>query len=242
MDPTPLQTFAPCHQSLLNLAMAHVDTSMLRQIAMADYGMDVGSHYEALADIFRSGITSSHGQWHPREVLELTRWSEPDQPHHPDDAAGPPGHWIRLFACAVLLRVDRLPECRNHLLGVDSTIIQLTESAIALGSKVVCAAISLLAWYLQEDETDLCPHCAVAILLLAVHAQTTDTAAFAWLISVIRGEHQDVDQWDEWSLDLKYIFADCQRKNKWRQLTTQILLAPNQNNAAVRDIAEALLG
>lgn len=242
MDPSPLRLFAPCPQSLLDLAMTHVDSSMLLDIAKADYGMDVNKHYKALTDIYRGGITPRHGHWHPREVLELTRWSEPDQPHHPDDAVGARGHWMRLFACTVLLRTDRLPECRNQLPGLDSTIIQLTESAIALGPKVVRKAISLLAWYLLEDETDLCPHCAVAILLMAVQVQTTDTAAFAWLISVIRGEHQDVDEWDEWSLDPKYIFADCQQKQKWRQLTTQILLAPNQQNTALRNIAEALLG
>ena len=215
---------------------------MLRKIAEADYGQDIKKHHDALTSIYRAGITPRHGNWYPREVLELTRWSEPDKPHHPADAVGARGHWMRLFACTALLRVDRLPECRNHLLGCDSTIIQLTESAIALGPKVVSKAISFLAWYLLEDETELCPHSAVAILLLAVQSQTTDATDFTWLISVIRGEYEEVDEWEEWSIDPKHIFADCMRNEKWRHLTTEILLARLQQVDAVRSIAEALLG
>lgn len=242
MNPNPLQACAPCEESLLNSAITNVDSSMLRKIAEADYGEDVNKHYRALTDVYRGDITPRLCDWHPREVLELTRWSEPDTSPHPADAVGTRGHWMRLFACTVLLRVDRLPECRDHLLGNDSTIIQLTESAIALGPKVVSKAISFLAWYLLEDEVELCPDSALAILMLAVQSQTTDPAAFQWLIPLIRGEYEKVDEWEKRSVDPKCSFADCTLNEKWRHLTTEILLAPFQQNTAVRSIAEALLG
>lgn len=241
MSPTPLQAFVPCRDSLLNLAITNVDSSMLREIAAADYGEDVNKHYRALTGIFRGGVRPRHSNWHPREVLELTRWSEPETPHHPADVTGARGHWMRLFACAVLLRIDRLPECRDHSLGGDSSIIQLTESAVALGRKVVSRAVSFLAWYLLEDDAELCPHSAVAILLLAVQCQKTDTVAFTWLISVIRGEYETVDESEEWSIDPKYIFEDCMLKKKWRHFTSEILLAHWQQDTAVRSIAESLL-
>ena len=43
-------------------------------------------------------------RWEPREVLELTRWSRPDDPSWRPGSPGLPGHLQRAFACAVLLR------------------------------------------------------------------------------------------------------------------------------------------
>ena len=40
-----------------------------------------------------------------REVLELIRWSEPDDPDWSPGGQGPRGHWMRLFACTVRVRL-----------------------------------------------------------------------------------------------------------------------------------------
>lgn len=123
----------------------------------------------------------------------------------------------------------------------DSTLVQLTESAAALGPQAITAAISFLEWDLLEDEEKLCRLSAVAILILAVQNQAIDSAASAWLISVIRSEQQEIDEWDRWSIDPKYVFDGNTGKRKWKRLTQEILLAPDQHSTAIRQIAEELL-
>lgn len=239
MPQDPLQALAPCNNSLLKLAITNLDDSMLREIAAADYGMDQDNHYEALTNISR-GTLSDPNNWHPKEVLELTRWSEPDQPRQKGINAGTRGHWMRLFACTVLMRHSCLPDGCD--LSHDSTIIQLSESAAALGPRVITKALSFLSWYLQEDEEELCHFSAIAILLLAAPSQSLDPVTSAWLASVIRGEFEQANEWDQWSLDPKDVFSGSMLKQKWRRLTQEILLAPDQQNLTLHQIAEELLG
>lgn len=151
---------------------------------------------------------------------------------------------MRLFACTVLIRNSCEPQGCD--IAGDSTLVQLTESAAALGPQAITAAISFLAWDLLEDEEKLCRLSAVAIFILAVQHKAIDhkaidSAASTCLISVIRSDQQEVDEWDRWSIDPKYIFDGNMRKQKWKRLTQEILLAPDQHSTALRRIDEELL-
>lgn len=211
MTSNQLEQFSPCEDSLLQLAITKVDSSMLMEIARADYGFDEQKHYSALAGIYRGIIPGPTG-WYPQEVLQLTRWSEPGTCSKSNPKAHARDHWMRLFACTVLMKIEATPEAAGYVLGEDSNVIQLTESALELGPTVVDKAISFLAWFVLEDETHPCRFAATAILLLAIHSRLKNDDAFRWLISVIRGDHEEVDGWDEWEIDPKRLFHGCQLK------------------------------
>jgi hypothetical protein len=78
-DSLPLGTVLPLANCLelsdlplLALIFEHVDDSMLAEIAICDYGDDVAIHLAALHQIRANNIPRPM-QWHPREVMELTR-------------------------------------------------------------------------------------------------------------------------------------------------------------------------
>ncbi|KLU02318.1 hypothetical protein RISK_005384 [Rhodopirellula islandica] len=88
----------PSSDDLLRIVFSNVDESMLREIAAADYGEVFDEHLEQLA-VIKSGKILAPMQWEPKEVLELIRWSEPEDPSWSPGSTGDRGHWMRLFAC-----------------------------------------------------------------------------------------------------------------------------------------------
>src|SRR5436305_280319 len=104
LPPALLAVFPPSADRLLDVARQQVDDGMLREIAAADYGRDVDIHLAALRPIRDQGIVPAPLGWHPGEVLELIRWSDPEDPAHKPGATGRRGHQMRAFACAALLR------------------------------------------------------------------------------------------------------------------------------------------
>lgn len=221
--------------------MENVTDEMLQEIAAADYGDDTEKHFRALTKFYRGEIPAP--DWHPIEVLTLTSYSEPHQSYHPDSSTEARQHWLRLFACVGLIRISENLPGNEGLNGIDSMVIRLTESAIALGPEVISEAISFLAWYVQAptDEEERCPQAAVAILILASSLQRSENDAFHWLIATIRNKHVETDQWDEWENEPHRFFAWCGEPRKWEKLIPEFLLSPKQKNTAVRSIAQDLL-
>jgi hypothetical protein len=80
-----LDRLEPADRPLLDLIFDRVDDSMLAEIAICDYGDDVEIHLAALHQIRANNIQMPM-QWHPREVLELTRWTEWDSLKIQDEA------------------------------------------------------------------------------------------------------------------------------------------------------------
>ncbi|WP_245495828.1 hypothetical protein [Rhizobium ruizarguesonis] len=109
-------------KSLLKATANLLDEDDLRSIARADYGNDTDEHLAGLVDIVRLCELPSPLKWHPREVLELTRWSEPEQQD--------PGMAARLsrqcaFACTVLLVSYGDPRNAGASYGSNQTLIKL---------------------------------------------------------------------------------------------------------------------
>src|SRR5690242_10720835 len=106
---------------------------MLEHIAAADYGCELRQHRRALEEIVGSGTVPDPLGWHPGEVLELIRSSDPDRP----GGSGRRGHVMRAFSCTVLLMSAALPE--GHKTYFDDerdTLIQLLGSVLELGSEL----------------------------------------------------------------------------------------------------------
>jgi hypothetical protein len=95
----------PTDEPLFALLFQHVDDAMLAEISRADFGYDADIHLEALRRI-REGAIPVPMPWNPGQVLGLMQWMEPDDSASKDIQIGIRGHWIRLFACTVLIRAS----------------------------------------------------------------------------------------------------------------------------------------
>ena len=232
-------------ESLLDLIFEHVDDAMLAEIAMCDYGDDVEIHLAALQQI-RANKIPVPLQWHPGEVLCLTRWTEWDSLPQ-DGAISTRNHWMRLFACSVLIWASLEPENYqggddwNHSEGEDSTIIQFLDSALCLGDNVPFLALRFLAWRMQcqiqraliDEDFGECPCYAVAMLLLCVLLDRCNPEIISFLISMAYCDREYIPISRE---------IDCQRSQKWRDKIYQTLLAPTASDYALTHLELQKLG
>jgi hypothetical protein len=245
MSTNPLQRLEPADRPLLTLIFDRVDDSMLVEIANADYGDDADIHLKALQQI-RANQISVPMQWHPGEVLELTRWTEPDNLNGEDKAKNKRGHWIRLFACTVLIWASLEPENYeyngedwNHIDGEDSTIIQFLDSALKLGEETSLAALQFLSWRMQsqlqralrDEDFGNCPCYAVAMLLLCVSLNRCvgvptggNPEIVSFLISVAHCNDE--------GFPISREIGECLRSQKWQDTIHKILLDRTASNYA----------
>lgn len=151
--------FPPDANALVDFTRRFVDDQMLKEIANADYGCGADDYFKALKEIRDSGVMPGSFKWWPKEVLELSRWKEPNELEEYEETIRPKplkhrnakvripisprmrGHRIRLFACAVLLW---FAEDDNDG-RVESTLAQGLESAKYLGAEANSAFARSLA-------------------------------------------------------------------------------------------------
>jgi len=168
----PLERFDPEPEGLLRQISQHIDDEMLTEISRADYGEDAEQHLIALRMIRDTGRFPLPMHWYPAEVLELIRWSEPENPIWKPGRAGEFGHWMRAFCSAALLRATREPW--SYLGDAnDSTVVQLTVSLCSLPVDLAADAVKFLAWLLLHPDSEkrkenLCPY-AVCLLWFSLH-------------------------------------------------------------------------
>jgi hypothetical protein len=92
--------------------------------------------------------------WGAKEVLELVRWSQPEDPEWKPGSTGERGHAMRAFCCAALLRAATEPGNEAHFAGENQTLIQLIESALFLNRGLPEAAANFLTWRLPQLRSD----------------------------------------------------------------------------------------
>lgn len=143
-DPNPdisglLQQFHPHSDILLGALRPWVDDSMLRSIAEADYGLNADSHWAALLRIRNHGEVPVPIKWDPQEVLELTRWSEPEIGNSRENL-------IRAFSCAALLRAGGEPANYWYSGSENDTLVQLVESTLVLKRDFTGPSVRFFAW------------------------------------------------------------------------------------------------
>jgi hypothetical protein len=226
-----LDQFAPSCDSLLQLAFRHVDDSTLREIAAADYGQDADEHLSQLLAI-KNGNIPAPMRWEPKEVLELIRWSEPEDPTWSPGSTGHRGHWMRLLACAVLLRAEAEPANEHYFSGEDSTIIQLVDSTIKLGDDATNAALQFLCWCMQSSgfgEWDR-PYFAVAVQILLVWLGKCDPDSAIQLIAASDYEHSSHSE----------MFNDCQKSKAWKKLINDIMIRSTNSPPEIKRFGESL--
>lgn len=176
MPATFLTAFTPDADALLARICAKIDETMLGEIAAADRGMDADKHLAALRPL-RDRQEFPPFTWHPREVLELIRWSEPDRPKWRPGGQGARGHWMRAFACCALLRLYAENDNIGHCYSFNETLIQLTLSLDRLDARLDREATAFLAWcvgrYESEGDGDEMAFFGLALLWFALRLDST---------------------------------------------------------------------
>lgn len=142
----PPRVVEPDAYALLRRVAPRIDDTMLREIAEADYDRDTEAHLAHLR-VFRStGESPSPIAFEPKEVLELIRWSEPEVEDWYPGGSRARGHWMRVFACACLLKMGQETANIGTLDGQNQTLIQFLESIEALDAGLENDAAALLMW------------------------------------------------------------------------------------------------
>lgn len=131
--------------ALLEQLGALVDDDTLREIAAADYGKDAAEHYVHIRRM-KDDRVGPEGAWFPMEVLELIRWSEPDQPGWRPGSGGRRGHVMRAFCSAWIIRVAGEREQSDPGAGME-TALQLVGSLDHLEVDLWKEAAGLFDWF-----------------------------------------------------------------------------------------------
>src|SRR5438105_12750580 len=121
IPPILIKTFPPYPDALLAKAGELVTDDMLEEISGADYGMDADAHFAALLTIRDQVRVTAPMPWEPKEVLELVRWSQPEDPRWKPGGTGERGHIMRAFCCAALLRAAAEPANNGYFHGENQT-------------------------------------------------------------------------------------------------------------------------
>jgi len=149
-----LNRFEPESEGLLREISKHIDDEMLAWIASADYGQGQDEHLVALRQIRDTGTFPPEMVWYPAEVLELIRFSEPEDPEWKPGRTGEFGHWMRAFSCAALLRATRDPWNYGDGIATDKATIQMIHSLRTLPVDFTPQAVRFLAWLLLHSEPE----------------------------------------------------------------------------------------
>lgn len=226
-----LQVFSPDTDELLDRLLPRIDDWMLREIAHADYGQDAKQHLVPLMR-FRDTREFPILDWHPVEVLELIRWSEPDDPEWKPGGQGEHGHLLRAFACTMLLCSYARVENRGNWHSFNETAIQLVDSVKALGGEFVPAGIKFMAWCvdclgpIHEDKFER-PFLSLALLSLSVKDPQIEDRSVIDLCKLIDADVQSLLPEFRWqatrNLDWLLSMNHHNLKNaRWREVGRQL--------------------
>lgn len=225
-----LNKFEPDGDALLRAISAHVTDEMLDWIAGADYGDRREEHYEALLQVRDHGTFPDDLSWVPMEVLELLRWSEPEDPDWKPGRTGEFGHWMRAFSCAAISRAEHEPWNYHYNDGsTDSTTIQLVLSLDALLIDLNREAARNFAWLIlksgPDGKNDSLREYGVALLWFALQLEpiVADEELIALAEWVVR--RADELKWDprvaEFS-GLKGMVIGCQKRSGWEMFGVKL--------------------
>jgi hypothetical protein len=150
-----LASLEPDGEQLLAEISKHITDDMLEEIAAADYGQGLEQHLASLRRLRDTGRFVEPMHWYPCEVLELIRYSKPEDPSWKPGSLGIRGHWMRAFASAALLRALGPPwEYEADPAPPSYTLIQLICSLRALPVDFTSSAVRVLAWLMLRSDLE----------------------------------------------------------------------------------------
>jgi len=229
-----LHGWEPDPAGLLDWLRPKLTPAMLHRIASGSHGFDLEQHLAALVDIQTTGRIPQPLAWHPRETLELERWSNGD---HTD-------HVARAFACTVLLIDAAGPTHRD---GHEQTLPVLIESCAILGDDALARTVGLMVTLVEAfgDRRQELPFSYLGLLVAAAARDPRDSrlpqlvAQLIEAAAVASGYGADVPRPD-WLLDQTRFDA---KHKLWRRQAARYLDEPGREDpslAHLADIAERL--
>lgn len=232
-----LSRLNPSGTALLAWLGPRVDDTLLHEIAGADYGHNQNIYFQALVPIRDRQDIPAPLPWEPREVLNLTRWSEPHEPSQGFYSMGTRGHLARAFSCAVLLKAADDLLTRDYIDAENDTLIQMIASVLHLGNEATEAASRFLCWRilrlpLFDGEA---PFFTLALLLLraALFRPGDDGTDLKLLADWVGREEMRSRRMltnsstipEEWLLGLTTF---DQRHEVWKRVSEEVLADPSK--------------
>ncbi len=177
IPPALLLIATPSECALLDWMRPKVTLPQLQEIAANDYRQKIPEHLTGIQAQLGPHPPLGLLPWCPREVLELERWSEPDEAYEGNPPSGEGGHLKRLLACIILLRngahvgdTDGHSEEDFFLEISAASLRQLTRSSLALGIPELGLGFALWLFDAQHH-CALRPFVAFCALALAAGAR-----------------------------------------------------------------------
>lgn len=212
--------FEPRGELLLEALSEQIDESMLRDIASADYGSQIAENYGILRRIRDENLVPP-SNWAPKEVLELIRWSQPDDPEWRPGHHGQSGHWMRAFCCAALLRMAGENDMDRHT-NFNETVAGLVESLDILKANLWKETGSLLTWFVEKSAyAGYCEEDAflgVALLFCALRANRNSDDPHIIALCEWICEREEAEAQGKRGAWLHRVSFHDQRRKTWKSL------------------------
>ena len=164
---------------------------MLATIASADYGYNFDENMEVLRNIKNTGILPTPLDWEQREVLQLTRWTDPKYSNWDVNS----GHFIRAFACSLLLLAASDEPNKDYSEGENCTLAQFVSSVIKLSKEIQEAALQFIAWRIdmlqQGEERPFFAFALFALIVILKHQKLTEAEFLCLCDWVMQEESQE---------------------------------------------------
>jgi hypothetical protein len=132
-----LPGFPVSASALFDRLRAQMTDARLEAVARSDYGMGFEQHLRTLRELCTQGLVPRELEYHPVEVVSLTRWSDGEDVDH-----------VSRALCCVLLCLS------ESTFGLESKVPHLVESCIALGAEATAEGEALLAWLHTTGQYD----------------------------------------------------------------------------------------
>ncbi len=154
---------------LLAYFISNMTPTRLSAIATGDYGQDVEANLAALRQICTQGLVPGYMAWHPVEVLELMRWSEPARKDVDWGHTDVEIHWMRGFACTALLLqlepsdyevtlanllVSVAAICPSEIPRIGAILEHLEQTQLSSESELTFVAVARLWVALETSQMD----------------------------------------------------------------------------------------
>lgn len=228
-----LSKFEPSSAALLDLLLPQVDDRMLQIIAASDYGQDSEKHLPPLI-AFRNLQTPTPLNWYPEEVLELTRWSQPEHSDQKQAENRRVDHLIRAFACSALFHSYWASANFSRNETINDTAIQLATSLRILDGDFLESGARFMAWVLAERDNQDPPNYSdnaflgAALLSLAIHSDGRR----------VEGRTIELCQWIDAQILATMTQQDWNRKGRsgWAMITRQNSMLTAQWNKLGDDL------
>ena len=246
-----LEAFEPTAEVLFDLFGLEMDDGMLLEIASADYGCGAEKHLEPLL-LFRDNGIVPVLDWHPCEVLELVKSSDPEAEAGKTGASLRRGHLLRAYACSLLLRSYAREENQTRWNSFNETAIQLSDSLQALGGAFVFAGVRFFAWCLEhlaplDRQGAEAAFLGLALLSLAVrHQPANDEAIISlcqWIDQRVAPLLLEKPWWSaepmNWLLSSNY---HSLKRTRWAELGSELRLWAESQPLTDKAIWVGLIG